>query len=94
MSTDPSQEYPGLVPDIPGPDHRGEPAARELISWLTPAVRRWLYLVLLTAVPLLIAYGAISDETAPLWIALGGAVLGMGVAEAHTPPSKAPAARN
>jgi hypothetical protein len=45
-----------------------------------PQFRQWLYTVLLFAVPLLIAYGIIDAVTAALWIALGGAVLGLGTA--------------
>lgn len=57
---------------------------RTIISWLTPTVRQWLYGVLTVAVPLLIAYGVLDAERAALWVALGGAVLGLGTATAHT----------
>ena len=43
-------------------------------------VRRWSYGVLTVAMPLLIAYGVLDHETAALWVAFGGAVLGHGVA--------------
>lgn len=57
----------------------------ELLGWLGPGVRAWLYGVLACAVPLLIAYGVIDQTTAPLWLALGGSVLGFGTAYLHTP---------
>jgi hypothetical protein len=47
--------------------------------------RAWVYRVLAAAVPLAIAYGAVVDEsTAALWLALAGAVLGLGLATANT----------
>jgi hypothetical protein len=51
-----------------------------IANLFTPAVRQWLYAVLLAGVPLLIVYGIVSADTAPLWIALGGAILGHGTA--------------
>lgn len=48
----------------------------------SPAVRRWLYGVLLVGLPLLIAYGIVNKEDALLWIAFGGAILGQGTASA------------
>ena len=57
----------------------------ELVSWLTPQVRTWVYGVLTCAVPLLIAYGILDEVTAALWLALAGAVLGLGTAYMHTP---------
>lgn len=61
-------------------DHRAPSAG----PWLTPARRRWLYLVLTAAVPLLITYGVLTDSTAPLWVSLAAAVLGTGTAAANT----------
>jgi hypothetical protein len=46
--------------------------------------RAWLYRILTAAVPLLIAYGAVEEQTATLWLALGGATLGLGLATANT----------
>ena len=46
--------------------------------------RAWVYRILTAAVPLLIAYGTIDSSTASLWLALGGAVLGLGLATANT----------
>ena len=37
--------------------------------------RKWLYGICLAAVPLLVLYGVISKDAAPLWIALIGAVV-------------------
>ncbi len=59
-------------------------------SWLTPQVRAWLYRIATALVPLLIAYGALSESTAPLWIALAGAILSSGTAAAYTPIEKTP----
>ena len=56
-------------------------------AWLTPAVRKWLYGIAVVVMPLLIAYGVLSAEEAPLWIALVGAVLVPGLAVAHTDTS-------
>lgn len=57
----------------------------EIYSWLTPKIRTWIYSMLLAGIPLLIAYGVLDEQTAPLWVALGAAVLGQGMALAHTP---------
>lgn len=45
-----------------------------------PRFRQWLYTLLLAAVPLLIGYGIIDVNQAALWLAAGGAVLGLGTA--------------
>jgi hypothetical protein len=47
-----------------------------LPSWFNSTVRLWLYGILIAAVPLLIVYGIVDKDTAPLWIALGAAVFG------------------
>lgn len=60
------------------------------VSWLTPQVRAWLYRIATALIPLLIAYGALSESTAPLWIALAGAILSSGTAAAYTPLEKRP----
>lgn len=52
---------------------------------LTPKTRAWLYRIATATIPLLIAYGALSESTAPLWIALAGAILSTGTAAAYTP---------
>lgn len=38
--------------------------------------RKWLYAVAVAVVPLLVLYGAISQEAAPLWLGLIAAFLG------------------
>ena len=53
-------------------------------------VRRWIYGVATAVIPLLIAYGAVDDKTAPLWVALVAAVLVPGMATDATVPSSAP----
>lgn len=57
-------------------------APREVVP---AAVRAYLYPVVLAVVPLLVAYGLISAEVAPLWVALGTALLGLGTATAYRP---------
>lgn len=57
----------------------------EHLSWLTPQVRTWLYRVITALVPLLIIYGVLDEQTAPLWIALAASILGTSTALAHTP---------
>lgn len=54
----------------------------------TPEVRKWIYGVSLAVLPLLIAFGAISEEQAPLWVALLGAMLNSGLAVANVDTSK------
>jgi hypothetical protein len=49
-------------------------------------VRKWLYSVSLTVVPLLVAYGIIEQDAAPLWIALVGSVLAPSLALTHLSP--------
>lgn len=60
-------------------------ATPQPIAWLTPTVRRWAYGVILAAVALLVAYGRIEAQVAPLWVALAAAVLGNVTAIAHVP---------
>lgn len=52
---------------------------------LTPEVRAYIYNVLLTCGPLLVVYGVVSAAVWPLWLALGGALLGIGLARVNTP---------
>jgi hypothetical protein len=51
---------------------------------LSQPVRAWIYRVFVAAIPLLIAYGVISGQTAPLWVTLGATVLGFGMAAKNT----------
>jgi hypothetical protein len=44
---------------------------------MTRQVRKYLYGVTIAVIAVLVAYDAISGEAAPLWLALGAAVLGI-----------------
>lgn len=46
--------------------------------------RAWLYRVLLTLQPLIVAYGVASSEQAAMWVAVAAAALGSGLASANT----------
>lgn len=48
--------------------------------------RKWVYTVSLTLIPLLVFYGVISEESAPLWIALIGALVAPVMALTHMSP--------
>jgi hypothetical protein len=48
--------------------------------------RKWLYGIALTAVPLLVVYGVISEDAAPLWVALVGSFLAPTLALTHLSP--------
>lgn len=62
---------------------------KELMSKLMSREgRKWLYGVALTIVPLLVAYGAISESAAPLWIALIGSLLAPSLALTHLSPDE------
>lgn len=45
------------------------------MKYLTPAVRRWIYGLCLAALPLLIHFGLVEPEAAPLWLAFVVALL-------------------
>lgn len=62
--------------------------SKERISWLTPAMRGWLYGIITALVPLLIIYGVLDEQAAPLWLALAASILGTSTALAHTPLKK------
>lgn len=64
------------------PKHAATP---QPISWFTPRVRRYTYGVFAAIVALLISYGVLDNQTAPLWLALATALLGFGTAGAHVP---------
>lgn len=55
---------------------------------IPPPVRSWLYGIATALIPLLSTYGIISEQTAPLWIALAGAILATGTALAYRPTRK------
>jgi hypothetical protein len=42
---------------------------------LTPTVRRWIYGLALAALPVLVYYGLVEPEAAPLWLAFVLALL-------------------
>ena len=48
--------------------------------------RKSLYLVSLAAIPLLVFYGVITEDSAPLWIALVGSILAPTMALTHMSP--------
>lgn len=52
----------------------------QIAKYLTPQVRQWLYSIVTVAVPLLMVYGIVDAETAPLWLGLAAAVFGTGTA--------------
>ena len=55
-----------------------------MTKYLTPAVRKWIYGVALALLPLLIGFGIVKAEDAPLWAALIGAILVPALAVTHT----------
>lgn len=56
--------------------------------YLTPAVRRWFYGIALAVVPLLVLYGILDEQSAPLWVALISAVVVPGLAIANVSDSE------
>lgn len=57
------------------------------MKWLNSAAhRKLLYRISLAAVPLLVFYGVISQDAAPLWVALVGSILAPSLALAHITP--------
>lgn len=53
-----------------------------------PAVRKYLYGVVVAMIPVLVGFGLVSPEQVQLWLNLAGAVLGLGttvLAVANTP---------
>lgn len=57
------------------------------MKWLSdnPALRRWIYGIALAVVPLLTAYGIISETLAPLWVAVVSAVFVPSLALSNIP---------
>lgn len=50
----------------------------KVVDWLfSREGRKWLYVVSLAAIPLLVMYGVIDPEAAPMWLALVAAFLGV-----------------
>lgn len=64
------------------PRHAANPTPQP-ISWLTPAVRRYIYNVAIGALGVAIVYGIIDGQHAAAWEALALAVVGL--ARAHVP---------
>lgn len=60
-------------------------AAENRREWLPQNLRRRIYLIVSAALPLLTAYGIISETVAPLWAGLAAAALVAPLAAAHTP---------
>ena len=50
--------------------------------------RKYIYIVSLAVIPLLVAYGVIDEEVAPLWVALAGAIVAPVVALTHLTPKE------
>jgi len=48
--------------------------------------RKWVYMLSLALIPLLVFYGVISEDSAPLWVALIGAVIAPTMALTHMSP--------
>jgi hypothetical protein len=51
-------------------------------------VRKSLYLISLAVIPLLVFYGVITEDSAPLWVALVGSVLAPTLALTHLSPKE------
>ncbi|MEX3610079.1 hypothetical protein VVR12_03385 [Rothia sp. LK2588] len=52
------------------------------VDWA--GVRRWGYVVAAAGIPLLVAYGIVTADKAPLWVAFAGAALGFPIAAMNT----------
>ena len=52
---------------------------------MKPTTRRYIYGVAVAALPLLISWGAVSEQDAPLWAGVAAAVLVPGLALKNTP---------
>ena len=52
--------------------------------------RKSLYVISLTVIPLLVAYGVIAQDKAPLWVALIASIFAPSMALAHMPPKDTP----
>lgn len=52
--------------------------------WLSkPENRKWIYNVLLSVQPLVVAYGLLTEQEAVLWLSVISSVLGLGLARAN-----------
>lgn len=57
-------------------------------KWIhDPAIRRWIYGILVALAAIAVAYGIVTIEQSGLWLALAGAILGLGnvLAARNTP---------
>lgn len=61
-----------------------ETQSGEVWAWLTPHRRKKLYGIATAIIPLLVIYGILDENTAPLWLALAGSILATGTATLHT----------
>ena len=55
---------------------------------MSQTTRAWLYRVGVAAVPILVAYGVLTEDVASQWLGLAGAALGLAqsaIAAANTP---------
>ena len=64
----------------------------KVMKWFaTAGNRKLLYRISLALIPLLVFYGVISQDAAPLWVALVGSLLAPSLALAHiTPDGRGP----
>lgn len=53
----------------------------------SPAVRAWVYGLLIAAAPLAVFYGIVTEQEVALWLGVASAALGNGLALANTPKS-------
>lgn len=51
---------------------------------MSETTRAYIYRILAAAAPLAAAYGLVTNELLPLWLALAAAILGTGLAAANT----------
>lgn len=57
---------------------------KTITNIFTPTVRAWIYRIILSAAPLVVFYGLLTQEAAALWVALVATLLGNGMAVANT----------
>lgn len=69
-------------------NHEENHETQNLTELIPPPVRSWLYAIATALIPLLSAYGIISEQNAPLWVALAGAILATSTALAYRPTRK------
>jgi hypothetical protein len=50
--------------------------------------RKYIYLISVTVIPLLVFYGVISEDAAPLWVALVAAIVAPMTALTHLSPEE------